>query len=68
VYCADLQGSPREYLTLPYGGEDTNFSMFAPASGTAVVTHYDKIRIDPVNGTVDIGVRGVNRLVAPPTG
>jgi hypothetical protein len=55
VYCADMQSSPREYLTLPYAGDGLNMAMFAPASGGEVVTSYDKIRIEAGTGIIDIG-------------
>jgi hypothetical protein len=58
AYCADLQSAPREYLTLPHTGNGKNTAMFAAGGttpGTDVVTAYDKIRVDPISLTIDIG-------------
>ena len=57
VYCHDMAGAPREYLTLFYTGTDQNFSQYTAGGaspGTDVRTRYDKIRLDPVNLKVDI--------------
>lgn len=57
AYCVDLQSaSPKEYLTLPSGGDlntaEYRAGGFSP--GVDVVTKFDKIRIDPITLKVDI--------------
>lgn len=54
VYCHDMQGSPREYLSLETG-DGANASMLAAASGATVATSYQRVRIHPDSFTVDIG-------------
>jgi hypothetical protein len=56
VYCADMAGTPREYLSLANRGDGFNTSMFASAHGN-VVTEYQKLRVDPETLVVDIGDR-----------
>lgn len=56
AYCADLATAfPKEYLTL-HRSLDANFAQYTvggAVSGTNVRTRYSKLRIDPVNRTVD---------------
>jgi hypothetical protein len=58
VYCHDMAGTPKEYLTLLYTGGESNFSQYPVGGATTttetVTTHYNKIRLDPSNLTVDI--------------
>jgi hypothetical protein len=56
AYCVDMDTSPKDYLTLPKGG-DTNFSRYSAGGrspGTEVETRYDKVRIDPLTLALDI--------------
>jgi hypothetical protein len=58
VYCHDMAGTPREYVTLPNTGPDQNFSQYTAglaSRGTNVRTSYRKVRIDPATLRVDIG-------------
>lgn len=57
AYCHDMAGSPSEFLTLPQGaGKNTAMHAASAASpGTDVVTVFQKVRIDPVALTIDIG-------------
>ncbi len=58
VYCHDMAGTPREYLSLVNTGESFNFSQYtagSASSGTDVRTYYYKLRIDPNTLLVDIG-------------
>jgi len=57
VYCADMDASPKEYLTLPKGGDMTwsSFRAGGLATGTDVETRFDKVRIDPLTLKLDIG-------------
>lgn len=53
VYCHDMAGTPREYVTL----NNLNFSQYTAggaAPGTNVRTTFTKVRIDPETLTVDI--------------
>jgi hypothetical protein len=53
VYCYDMAGTPREYVTLGAA----NFSQYTAggaAPGTNVRTTFSKVRIDPATLTVDI--------------
>lgn len=52
VYCHDMAGNPREYLTLPNSGGAFNYALIAYPEG-ALTTHYQKIRLDPVALTID---------------
>lgn len=48
IYCHDMAGSPKEYLTLPQG-LGVNYSQYAAGffnSGTDVTTIYQRVRID----------------------
>jgi hypothetical protein len=54
VYCHDMAGTPREYVTL----NAQNFSQYTAGGavpGTDVRTRFTKVRIDPGTLTVDIG-------------
>lgn len=64
LYCHDMAGTPGEYLTLPNTGGNANYSMFYGhhmdhryrwylIQGTHAITHYTKIRINPVTLVVD---------------
>jgi hypothetical protein len=58
VYCHDMAGTPREYLSLPSAGADRNFSQYTAglaSRGTNVRTTYTKVRINPQTLLVDIG-------------
>ncbi|MCP4677273.1 MAG: hypothetical protein GY854_17515 [Deltaproteobacteria bacterium] len=49
IYCHDMAGTPTEYLKLEITGDDANFSQFTAGwgtSGTDVITHYEKVRLD----------------------
>ena len=57
AYCHDMAGTPREYVTLHNTGAGENFSQYTAggaSSGTDVRTSYTRIRIDPIDLTVDI--------------
>ena len=50
VYCSDMAGTPKEYLTLAETGPGKNFSSYVAggeSSGTDVVTSFTKVRLDP---------------------
>jgi hypothetical protein len=58
VYCHDMAGTPREYLTLRRTETGQNFSQYTAgvaSRGTDVRTSYRKVRIDPATLVVDIG-------------
>lgn len=58
VYCYDMSGTPREYITLAQTGANANFSQYTAGGaspGTDVRTMFTKLRIDPATLTVDIG-------------
>lgn len=58
VYCHDMAGSPREYLTLVNTGGGYNYSTHGNVGGgapTPVTTHYSRVRIDPATLLVNIG-------------
>ena len=58
VYCYDMSGTPREYITLAQTGANANYSQYAAGGaspGTNVRTMFTKLRIDPATLTVDIG-------------
>lgn len=54
VYCHDMAGNPREYLTLPNSGGGANYALISHPAG-ALVTHYQKLRFDPATLAVDAG-------------
>ena len=58
VYCYDMAGTPREYITLAQTGANANYSQYTAGGaspGTNVRTMFTKLRIDPATLTVDIG-------------
>jgi hypothetical protein len=58
VYCHDMAGTPREYLTLVNTGGFYNYAQYTAGGaspGTTVTTHYDKVRLDPTTLLVHIG-------------
>ena len=58
VYCHDMGGSPREYLSLANTGGGFNYSLYGNVAGgppANVTTHYTRIRIDPATLLVNIG-------------
>jgi hypothetical protein len=58
VYCHDMAGTPREYISLVKTGPDRNFSQYTAglaSRGTDVRTNYTKVRLDPATLLVDIG-------------
>jgi len=55
VYCHDMAGTPREYLTLPNTGSTTNYAHYAQSpntSPTGLKTWYTKARFDPATTTL----------------
>ncbi|HSV66887.1 MAG TPA: GON domain-containing protein [Mycobacteriales bacterium] len=51
VYCTDMAGEPKAYLSLPNTGPGHNYSQYlagGASRGTTVVTSYSAIRFDPV--------------------
>ncbi|OLF08259.1 GON domain-containing protein [Actinophytocola xanthii] len=57
VYCHDMAGRPREYLTLANTGRSANFSQYTaggPAAGISVRTSFTRLRVNPATLTVDI--------------
>jgi len=60
VYCYNMAGQPKEYLTLVQTGSGSNYSRYATGgavSGNDVVTLFTKVRIDPQTLVVDTGDR-----------
>lgn len=56
VFCRDMAGAPKEYLSLPQG-PGSNYSQYTAggaAPGTSVRSSYSKVRIDPASLLVDI--------------
>lgn len=64
IYCADMAGTPKEYVTLPNAGTHVNYSFFEGdhvdhryrwylIPGTDAHTGYSRIRIDPATLVVD---------------
>ena len=54
VYCFDMAGTPREYLTLVHTGSSSNFAQYFADPTDYVVTHYTRIRLDPATLLIDI--------------
>lgn len=57
AYCHDLQGQPREFLSLPSDGDGANISRLQSFEGDrfgSVVTRYSRVRIDPHTLEVDV--------------
>jgi len=58
VYCSDMAGQPKEYLTLVQTGARQNYALYAVGGavyGSSVVTRFSKVRIDPATLIVDTG-------------
>jgi len=58
VYCHDMAGSPRDYLSLENTGGSSNYSSHGDVGGYPVVrvtTRYSRVRIDPATLLVHIG-------------
>ncbi len=53
LYCHDMATNPREYLTLTNSGGSANFALIAYPEG-ALITHYQKVRLDPATLVVDV--------------
>ncbi len=51
LYCHDMRTNPREYLTLP--NSNANYALIAYPEG-ALITHYQKIRLNPTSLVVDV--------------
>ncbi|WP_224365597.1 LamG-like jellyroll fold domain-containing protein [Hyalangium versicolor] len=49
LYCHDMAGTPREYLTLPHTGPTTNYSLYGPGntSPEGLTTWYTQVRFEP---------------------
>ena len=57
VYCHDMAGNPREYLTLVNTAPGANYSLYGNVGGgppANVTTRYTRIRIDPVTLLVNV--------------
>lgn len=55
VYCHDMEGTPREYLTLPKTGSTTNYTYYGQGpntSPTGLTSWYTKVRFDPATVTL----------------
>jgi hypothetical protein len=56
VYCHNMGGTPKEYLTLVKTGDTANFSNFGRGQNSnGLTTKYSKVRFDPSTLTVNIG-------------
>ena len=58
VFCFDMVGTPREYLTLVTTGPSLNYSQYTAGGavpGTSVRTNCTRVRLDPATLRVDIG-------------
>lgn len=64
IYCADMAGTPAEYISLAVTGGTNNYALFYGShvlhryqagfvAGTDAITHYNKVRINPVTLVVD---------------
>lgn len=57
IYCHDMAGEPREYLTLVNTGADQNFSQYTAGGGysvgTDVRTSFERVRVDLETLVVD---------------
>ena len=57
IYCDDMAGTPKEYLTLQNTSSSANFSQYTTGGyvgGTSIRTHYTKVRVDLETLRVDI--------------
>src|SRR5512138_869654 len=58
LYCHDMAGTPREYLTLVNTGQFDNYGMYkagGASPGTDLVTSFTRLRVDPSTLGVAIG-------------
>ncbi|EPX55370.1 hypothetical protein D187_009365 [Cystobacter fuscus DSM 2262] len=58
LYCHDMAGTPREYLTLPKTGSTTNYAHYAESLNTSangLKSWYTKARFDPATLALDLG-------------
>jgi hypothetical protein len=58
VYCHDMAGTPKEYITLRQTAADHNFSQYThggASPGSDVRTTFTKVRLDPASLVVDVG-------------
>ena len=58
VFCDNMEGTPREYLTLAATGPGENVASYGsggPAPGSDVVTKFTRVRLNPPTLLVDIG-------------
>ena len=58
VFCDNMEGTPREYLTLDATGPGQNIASYGSGGaspGTDVVTKFTRVRINPPTLLVDIG-------------
>jgi hypothetical protein len=56
VYCHDMAGTPKEYLTLVNTASTANFSQYTAGGaspGTNVRTSYTRVRLDPATLVID---------------
>ena len=60
VFCDNMEGTPREYLTFAATGPGENVASYgagAPAVGTDVATKFTRVRLNPPSLLVDIADR-----------
>ena len=58
VYCHDMAGQARDYITLVNAGIGYNYGSYGAGGaspGTTVMTHYARIRLDPATLLVHTG-------------
>ncbi|MFY0584016.1 GON domain-containing protein [Cystobacter fuscus] len=58
VYCHDMAGTPREFLTLPKTGSTTNYALYGQSPNTSaggLKSWYTKARFDPATLTLALG-------------
>ncbi|WNG23763.1 hypothetical protein F0U62_06775 [Cystobacter fuscus] len=58
VYCHDMAGTPREYLTLPKTGSTTNYAHYGQSPNTSaggLKSWYTKARFDPATLALNLG-------------
>jgi len=79
AFCVGMASdTPGEFVELPpfdSNGRPTNYSGFTeaasissldkPSDGFSLITHYDKVRINPVDLTLDITAKAFTRTEAP---
>ena len=68
VYCHDMAGTPKEYLTLENTGGGSNFSQMTAGGDiySTLVTGYTKVRLDPDSLLVDINDRTFSATTGTP--